>query len=208
LHYLIADASGKAATIEFFHGKMVVHKGKDLPFPVLTNSPYVLSAKTATDASILSGNTAFSFRDNSLQRFTTACSMIQQYEQNEKNKPAVDYAFDILNHVSQKDFTRWSIVYDLKNRKVYFNTAQFRDIKSFTFDSFDFACTSIVKVLDMNQSLKGNINKNFQPYTNEINRTIVEKAVEESKSQVPIGDKEKEAALAYGDAIKCGTRSR
>jgi choloylglycine hydrolase len=39
LHYLIADASGNAATIEFFNGKIVVHKGKDLPFPVLTNNP-------------------------------------------------------------------------------------------------------------------------------------------------------------------------
>ena len=203
LHYLIADASGNAATIEYYQGKMVVHKGKDLPFPVLTNSPYVLSARTARDANILSGNTAFSFHDNSLQRFTRACSMIQQYEQNEMNKPVVDYAFDILSNVSQKDFTRWSIVYDLKKGKVYFKTARFREIKSFTFDSFDFACTSAAKVIDMNQSLKGDINKNFQPFTNEINRTIVEKAIEESKSQVPISDKEKEACIAYAGAIKC-----
>ena len=175
LHYLIADAHGNAATIEFFNGKIVVHKGKDLPFPVLTNSPYVQSAKTAEDANILSGNTNFSFRDNSLQRFTKACSMVQQYQQNEINKPVVDYAFDILNNVSQKDFTKWSIVYDLKNKKVYFKTANYPDIKSFTFNSFDFACTSKAKVMDMNQSLKGDINKNFKPFSNEINRAIMER---------------------------------
>jgi penicillin V acylase-like amidase (Ntn superfamily) len=203
LHYLIADAYGNAATIEFFNGKIVVHKGKDLPFPVLTNSPYVESEKAAADANILSGNTSFSFQDNSLQRFTKACSMVQQYQQNEINKPVVDYAFDILNNVSQKDFTKWSIVYDLKNKKVYFKTANHPDIKSFTFNSFDFACTSKAKVMDMNQSLKGDINKNFKPFSNEINRAIREKAIEESKSQVPISDKEKETNIAYASAIKC-----
>ena len=30
LHFLVADASGKAATIEFIDGKMVVHEGSDL----------------------------------------------------------------------------------------------------------------------------------------------------------------------------------
>jgi choloylglycine hydrolase len=39
LHYLVADADGKTATIEFLHGKMVVHAGNDLPFPVLTKTP-------------------------------------------------------------------------------------------------------------------------------------------------------------------------
>ncbi|OSZ79955.1 hypothetical protein CAP36_01430 [Chitinophagaceae bacterium IBVUCB2] len=36
LHYLVADATGNAATIEFSNGKMLVHKGEQLPFPVLT----------------------------------------------------------------------------------------------------------------------------------------------------------------------------
>jgi penicillin V acylase-like amidase (Ntn superfamily) len=203
LHYLIADAYGHVATIEFFNGKLVVHKGKDLPFPVLTNSPYVESEKAAADANILSGNTNFSFRDNSLQRFTRACSMVQQYQQGEINKPLTDYAFDILNNVSQQGFTKWSIVYDLKNKKIYFKTANYPGIKSFTFKSFDFDCTSKAKILDMNQSLKGDINKNFKPFSNEINRVITEKAIRESKSQVPISDKEKEAGIAYARAIKC-----
>jgi choloylglycine hydrolase len=45
LHYLVADANGKVATIEFLNGKMVVHKGSDLSFPVLTNNTYDESVK-------------------------------------------------------------------------------------------------------------------------------------------------------------------
>ncbi|HMK02730.1 MAG TPA: linear amide C-N hydrolase, partial [Ferruginibacter sp.] len=47
IHYLVADAGGSVATIEFLDGKMVVHKDKDLPFPVLTNDSYASSLQTA-----------------------------------------------------------------------------------------------------------------------------------------------------------------
>jgi choloylglycine hydrolase len=203
LHYLIADANGNAATIEFFNGKEVVHQGKDLPFAVLANSPYTQSAKTAKDANILAGNTSFSFQDNSIQRFTKACSMVQQYQQQEINKPVVNYAFDILDKVAQKDFTKWTIIYDLKNKKIYFKTANYQDVKSVAFNSFDFACSSNAKVADMNQLFKGDITKSFTPFTTEINRSILERAVDESKSQVPVSDKEVEANIAYANAIKC-----
>ena len=203
LHYLIADGHGNAATIEFFNGKIVVHTGKDLPFPVLTNSSYVESEKAAAEANILSGNTSFSFRDNSLQRFTKACSMVQQYQQTQITKPVVDYAFDILKNVSQKDFTKWSIVYDLKNKKIYFKTARYPDIKSFPLNSFDFTCTSASKIMDMNQALNGDINNNFKPFSTQINRAIVEKAVEESRSQVAISDKDKETSITYAGTITC-----
>jgi penicillin V acylase-like amidase (Ntn superfamily) len=203
LHYLVADANGNAATIEFFDGKTIIHTGKDLPFPVLTNNFYSESAKSAVDANVLTGNTSFSFQDNSLFRFAKTCSMLQSYQQNKINKPAVDYAFDILGNVAVKDFTKWSIVYDLKNRKVYFQTASYPDIKSFNYESFDFNCSGISVVVNMNQSFKGDINKYFIPYNSDLNRTVVEKAVSESKSQVNISDKDKESNLSYPSGIAC-----
>src|SRR5688572_225451 len=36
LHYLVADAGGNVATIEFLNGRMVTHSGSNLPMPVLT----------------------------------------------------------------------------------------------------------------------------------------------------------------------------
>ena len=38
LHYLVSDRTGRAATIEFLHGRLVAHVGDALPVPVLTNS--------------------------------------------------------------------------------------------------------------------------------------------------------------------------
>lgn len=200
LHYLIADANGNAATIEFFNGKMKVHKGKDLPFPVLANSPYDQSAANIQSTS----NTASqSFRDNSQERFAKACSMVQQFQKGIIDKPVVEYAYNILDNVSQGNFTKWSIVYDMVNKKVFFKTEAFPTIKSFSFRAFDFNCSSASKVIDMNQAMEGEINKRFVPFNIDINRRIVEKAVIESRSQVPISEKGKEALINYTSRIQC-----
>src|SRR5688572_5946853 len=51
LHYLVADANGHVATIEFLGGKMVVHKDDSLPFTVLTNNTYDESVKSYKNSS-------------------------------------------------------------------------------------------------------------------------------------------------------------
>ena len=129
--------------------------------------------------------------------------MVQQYHQNSKDKPAVDYAFNILDKVAQNDFTKWSIVYDIKNRRIYFRTAAYRDIKSFTFKSFDFNCDAKAKVINMNQHLKGAVDQQFVVFNNNINRQVMELAIEESKDQVHIDDAEKETNLAYVSGTSC-----
>jgi len=39
-HYLVADATGDAAAIEFLEGKLVVHRGAAMPVKALANSTY------------------------------------------------------------------------------------------------------------------------------------------------------------------------
>src|ERR1051325_5244663 len=40
IHYLVCDAQGDSATIEFLNGEMKVHHGKELPYRALANDPY------------------------------------------------------------------------------------------------------------------------------------------------------------------------
>ncbi len=195
LHYLIADANGNAATIEFLNGKIVAHKGKDLAVPVLTNNIYDESV-TAYKNSSVDGN-------NSLERFSQACSMIQKLNAGSVTKPLIDYSFDILGEVSQGDFTKWSIVYDLTNKTIQFKTNRFKQIKTLSFSAFDFNCTSTAKVWDMNQTGNGSINNSFQNFSSDINKRIVETATNESESQVPISQKDIERLWQYASGIKC-----
>ena len=195
LHYLIADAKGNVATIEFLNGKMVVHKGNDLIVPVLTNNNYDESVSAYKNSSA-NGN-------NSLERFSQAYNMIKQFKAGDNNKPLVDFAFDILGEVAQGNFTKWSIVYDITNKSIQFKTNRFREIKTVNFSSFDFSCTSTAKVWDMNQSGNGIINSLFDNFAPAINKRIVETAAKESEDRVFISQQNREFLWQYASEIKC-----
>jgi penicillin V acylase-like amidase (Ntn superfamily) len=195
LHYLVADARGNAATIEFLNGKMVVHKGGELPFPVLTNDTYEQSVK--------SKNNQVSASDHSLQRFSTACNMIQQYKASPGNGSVIDRSFEILDKVSQGEFTKWSIVYDITNKKIYFKTEQFPEIRSLLFSSFDFSCKESPKTINMNVAGKGDISANFSKFSTGFNQQIVEKTLEQSSPHIVLSREQKEGLLAYPATIHC-----
>jgi choloylglycine hydrolase len=190
LHYLIADATGHAAVIEFLDGKMVVHKDDNLPVAALANDIYNESVAQTAKSSIP-------------DRFATACSMVTRYEKQDINVPVVDYAFDILHTVAQPN-TQWSIVYDLKNKRIHFRSTDSRPINVVEFSAFDFACTNGSKTFMISQPKQGDVSGLFQPFTDKDNRTVLEKTVRESYSQWQLSDDGKETLLEYSGKIKCG----
>src|SRR5688572_2884694 len=200
LHYLVADANGNAATIEFLDGKLTVHKGSDLPFPVLTNSTYQESKLSSTPKS---GGNYESFQNNSIERFAKACRMVEQFSENKIAVPIVDYAFSILDNVSQGDHTKWSIVYDLKNKIIRFKTKSFITVKAISFSAFNFSCSVSSKAFDMNQAGKDDVSKSFKYFTPELNRIVLEKAIRESAREVPISETTRENMLSYAEKPQC-----
>jgi choloylglycine hydrolase len=197
LHYLVADMNGNVATIEFLKGKMVVHKGKDLPFPVLTNNTYDESIKKTN------GSNDKYYTDNSIDRFANACSMVEQFQSTDITTPIVDFGFKILDRVAQPNWTKWSIVYDITNMKIYFKTSDYANVKNLSFSSFDLSCSSIAKTFNMNQPGKDNVDSKFKEFTIDEAKPILETAIRESQSQVPISDDAKQAILNYCKNIKC-----
>ena len=203
LHYLVADANGKAATIEFLNGMMVVHKGNNLPIPVLTNTDYASSAQALNASGMLEGKTSTRFNDNSIQRFAKACTMVKEFKQNDSRQSIVDFSFDVLKNVAQPGWTKWSIVYDVGNKTVYFKTADFTPIKSVAFTQFNFDCNTVSLALDMNQPMEGNVAKLFKTFTNEENNRLLNRSAEESKSQVTISEADRVRQAAYAASIGC-----
>ncbi|HKO82487.1 MAG TPA: linear amide C-N hydrolase [Chitinophagaceae bacterium] len=195
LHYLVADAKGNAATIEFLNGKMVVHKGSELPMPVLTNDTYERSVKSNANGE--------SAGDNSLERFATACKMIQEYKVHTQEKSLVDQSFAILNKVSQGDYTKWSIVYDITDKKIYFKTNKFQQVRSISFSSFNFSCDNVSKIADMNGPEQGDLSSYFVDYSSNTNNLIFEKTLEQSSPRITLKPEEKKAVITYPDAIRC-----
>lgn len=200
LHYLVADATGKAASIEFLNGKMVVHTGNELPFPVLTNSVYSSSLQQSGVTS--QSTSSNSFQDNSIERFAKACKLVKEYQADGK-QPIVDYSFSILKEVAQGSHTKWSIVYDISNKKIYFKTNGFPEIKKISFSAFDFTCNTTSKSLDLNQHIIGDISSLFKNFTLEMNRKMVEKTFEESSSEIRASKQEIMDTWEYATTINC-----
>ena len=202
VHYLVADLSGRAATIEFLDGNTVVHTGTNLSIPVLTNTDYATSARMYKQ-SINSKDTNVAFNDNSLQRFATACSMVQQYNAGGSNSSLVNYSFDVLKKVSNDDFTKWSIVYDMSVKKVYFKSKSSPQVKWISYADVDFSCNSTPLAFDMNLNIQGNGARQFKPLTKETSTILLNRAAAESRSQINIGEADIRRDVEYASRIKC-----
>ena len=201
LHYLVADAHGNTATVEFLNGKMVVHTGSTLPFPVLTNDTYTESLEAENHFLRHSNEAALS--SNSRDRFVKACTLLQQVDAHTLNTPLIDFAFSILDKVAQGSFTKWSIVYDITHKEIHFKTESNSDVKIIRFNGFDFSCSSSPEVFDMNQSGKGDVTKSFTNFNDALQVRVISQAIEESRGNVSIGDEEKREILNYTAGIKC-----
>lgn len=197
LHFLIADASGKAATIEFLNGKMVVHKGKDLRYPVLTNSTYESSLQQLDPA------TRSKEPSNSFDRFTQACSLLQQYQTGNSNAAPVDYAFTMLNKVSQSQYTKWSIVYDITNKKIEFITLGNEKRRNISFADLDFQCNGSGKFVDINAALQGDLAGRLTPLSAEQNLKVIRQSATESRTHLQIADEAITALGEYFSTVKC-----
>lgn len=172
LHYLVGDREGNSATIEFLDGKLVAHTGDTLPVATLTNDTYASSMDYARKTDPSAALTA-----SSLHRFARASKRTSEFSAQPKNeKEAVSYAFETLADAAQKGYTQWSIVYDQKRGRIHFRTMKSPAVKSLELSSFDFACGTAVKMLDIDTPDGGAALARFKDYTRTANRDLIERA--------------------------------
>ena len=184
IHFLICDRNGNAATIEFLHGKMVSHRQGSLPIQVLANSTYNRSLDCYKSQENRESN-------RSLYNFCTAADKIRN-DKESSNDSLVENAFNILRSVSQGLGTKWSIVYDITDMRVYFNIFETptivgeqkifmkqvgqADLKFIDFNNFNFDCSKNVKVFNLNDNHLGKVDNLFLNYSTEINKEYITKA--------------------------------
>ena len=166
LHYLVADASGAVAVIEFLEGERVVYSGNDLPVPVLTNDTYANSVRYLDHHVGFGGTQVVSDGPESPERFVSAATLLKAYGEGKpvggldppdplshpQSHPR-EFAFHILDSVRQSD-TQWTIVYDLGGREVSFKTRDLPSARSLAVDTLDFSCRSEDMVLPLSADLQ------------------------------------------------------
>lgn len=213
-HFLICDSTGNSAVIEFINGKMIIRTNELHPVTVLANSPYDIS----TSAYETKSNTEF---NKSLYNFCTAASMLDDYSKNNV-KDDIAYSFNILKSVAQGHFTKWSIVYDIQNLKVYFKVFEsptltetqiiflkdevYAKTKIVDLKEIDFTCLSPCLVMDLELDQEGLVNSYFQKYTTNINKDYISKAFDyfwRLGIPIQISDEELNYLAKYPESFKC-----
>jgi choloylglycine hydrolase len=162
LHYLIADRQGNVSTIEFINGKLVAHRGSELPVAALTNDPYAESLE------FLNKTRQIPTDGGSPARFVRAASHVRKY----KSGDPVSYAFDSLTDVAG-GITQWSIVYEIDRGIIHFRTLHNSQIRTLDMSVLDFSCSSPVMMLDLQSKIQGNLAPYLKPYSKEANLKLI-----------------------------------
>jgi len=153
-HYLVCDAAGEVASIEFLGGKMVVHRQDSLPIKVLANSVYS-ECVSEWKKGILKG------ANPSKSRVARVEEKLSNFNPIGRISP-VAYAFGILDDVSSPPYTRWSIVFDLQKRIIHFKSYNNRKERRIDLKKVDYRCETPAMMMDVHADLKGDVTDAFK----------------------------------------------
>lgn len=141
VHYSVCDAKGACAVFEYLDGKLKISRqGKD--GKALANDPYTeLPSGRAYEAKEISKNFSADVKD------------------------PVEYAFQGLEKVRQGNWTKWQIVYDVKEQKIHFRTLAEPEIKTIDMTKLDFSCETAPRVIDIDHPKGGDVTAQMAEYS-------------------------------------------
>jgi len=200
LHYLIADRAGRVAAVEFLDGRLVSHGGDPLPVPVLTNDRYDRSLEFVERLRTEGRPAPEGY--GSLHRFARAAERAAGFG-GVPGAGAVDYAFETLADLAQGDATKWSIVYELDERRVSFKTALDGAVRTLSLSGLDFGCESLALAIDVNAGPAGDVRSRLRPCTDEMNLNLVRTAYRKTRFLSETPDAIVRAQASYPETTLC-----
>ena len=121
MHFMVCDASGDCALLEFIDGTAVVYRGKDFTPPTIANSTYAASTGYLAQFAGHGGDTPLPRGSRkSLDRFVVAADQVIAFHAHREDATAIDTAFEVLKSVPNN--TLLSVVYDPAALKVHYRT--------------------------------------------------------------------------------------
>lgn len=157
LHFSVADSQGNFAVIEYINGEMVAYSGKNAEVNVLANEAYSSGLEKLKN-------------DDNKARFVKAAKLLETYP--EGNYDALDFSFDVLKKVSQGEWTRWSIVYDITNRRIYYKTGVDTREREINLNVIDFSCSQEKLFFNINDNLESV--DDFRKYNYKENYSLID----------------------------------
>jgi penicillin V acylase-like amidase (Ntn superfamily) len=174
-HFFAADQQGHTASIEFPGGETVIHTGEQMPVKVLCNTTYAQELAHLAEFEGFGGKKPIDFEDRQgPERFVQAATLLKRYETEPRQAP-VEQAFAILAQLECGN-TRWSIVFDLGQKRIYFRTYRAGEIKYVDFSSFDLSGAAPAMIQDIHQPGAGDVSGQFRVFNETDNRAAIRQA--------------------------------
>ncbi|HEX5223264.1 MAG TPA: linear amide C-N hydrolase [Verrucomicrobiae bacterium] len=188
IHYLVCDANGDTATIEFLDGKMEVHRGKDLGHRALANDPYKPSTeylKANPQPDDLSKPLA---RTDSLNRFCRAAARATAFKPAKDSSQDVAYAFATLDQVRQGKYTVWQMVYDVPARQIHFRTLTNPQTRRVDLKGLNFDCNQPVQCADIQENSATTGTLPFKDFDEAAHRSYLTELVSQDSFKQQVGN--------------------
>lgn len=198
LHFLVADAMGHVAVIEYINGERLVRQAEQLPHPVLTNCPYERSLAYTKSTGAHRKEAFNAWTHNSSGRFAKAVEMIDAYQ----GEPIHDYAFSILDSVYQPGSTQWSLLYDLRRLRISYTSALNGHLQTIDLQNIDFHCREAPLYLPLQEEFAGSESfHKLSPEENLRQITTIIHGIEFLRNSVP--QAYIDASAQYHQSVKC-----
>jgi len=163
-HFHVADSTGASTVIEFSRGRTVLLTGAELPVSVLAGDPYTTSLARAR-GSLITGDDDGGAGVAAWERFDRVASLVRDAPAEGGQRNLIEFALHILGSVAVQTGTRWSALYDIRLRRIYFRSPTRMNVKRIDVSKVDFRCADAAVALDVEQRPKGDVSNRFAPYT-------------------------------------------
>ncbi|MGE4589973.1 MAG: linear amide C-N hydrolase, partial [Acidaminococcaceae bacterium] len=163
-HFFLHDAQGKSAIIEFLNGKVKVVKNPDIP--VLTNSSYAESREQLKLYQGFGGEKPIPGGKESQERFVRAAYYWKQLPKVDSAVEGIRDGFSLMQLPAvspgfSEGQTQWTIITDIKAKKIYFRTFNNPDVAFIDLDKIAKAAKTSSDIDLLRTDLGGDISKMF-----------------------------------------------
>ena len=163
VHYMICDVENKCAAIEFLNGELVVSEMDANGPKILQNSTY------AEDLNAIKNNGSTSRNQSEEINFIFNNATADSEEK------IVNKSFQNLEKLKQGNFSKWQIAYNLRDKKIWFQSVQSPYLKQVDLSDYEFDCKldRSERMISINSPLTGDIQLELQNYTIQANITML-----------------------------------
>lgn len=172
LHYMIGDALGDCAVLEYLDGELKVYDKESLPKAILANTPYREAIADLEDTQNEWQRIYDDYARNSMERFTLAAEAATLPVPSGRESRAA-FMLDALAAARRED-TAYSLIYDIADRRLYFKTERYPALKMIDMAHMDFSPGAISLALNLQQPEGGDATGSLTTYDLSLNFYVVQ----------------------------------